>query len=48
MFYLAGIVAFVLAIIFYAWHLGHDVWTWTLFMLIGFLCMALAGRYPNK
>lgn len=48
MFYLAGIVAFVLSIIFYAWHLSHGTFTYILFMLIGFLCMALAGRYPNR
>lgn len=48
MFYLAGIVSFVLSIIFYAWHIQHDAFTWVLFMLIGFLCMALAGRYPNR
>lgn len=47
MFYLAAIVSFVLAILFYAWHIHHDVFTYVLFALIGWLCMALAGKWPG-
>lgn len=47
MFMLAAILSFALSVIFYAWHLGHDVWTWTLFMLIGLLCMAISAKSPR-
>jgi hypothetical protein len=42
MFRLAAIVAFVLAIIFYAWNINHDVWTYTLFTLVGLLCWCIS------
>ena len=40
---LISIVAFAFAIIFKAWSLGHGVWDWQLFMLIGLLFLAVAG-----
>jgi hypothetical protein len=43
MFLLAAILSFALAIIFYAWNISHDVFTWTLFMLIGLFCWCISG-----
>ena len=47
MFLIAAIISFALSVIFYAWNLGHDTWTWTLFMLIGLLCLAVSGKSPK-
>ena len=45
MFSLAAIIAFALSVIFYAWSVGHGVWTWQLFMLTGLLCVAISSRW---
>lgn len=49
---LAAIVAFILAIIFYGFSISHGVWTYIIFALIGFLCLALDGfswpRFPPR
>ncbi len=44
---LLAIVSFAIAVLFYALRLGHGTWTWTLFALIGLLCLAVAGRWDG-
>src|SRR5690348_9454988 len=44
---LAAIISFVLAFIFYAWQVHHGVWTWTLFMLLGFVLATICGRWDR-
>lgn len=44
---LASIFSFAFAVVFYVWSLGRFPWTWELFMLIGFLCAAIAGRWES-
>lgn len=43
MFGIIAVVSFAISLLMYAFSLGHSVFTWTLFMLIGFLAMALSG-----
>ena len=44
MTYLLGLIAFALAIVFYAWHLSHGVWAWPFFMLWGLFLVFLSGH----
>lgn len=43
MFGIIAVVSFAISLLMYALSIGHSVFTWTLFMLIGFLAMALSG-----
>lgn len=45
MFRLAAIVFFALSVIFNAWTIGHGIWTWELFALLGALCFAISHRW---
>lgn len=44
MTHLLAIIAFALAVIFYAWSITHGVWTWEFFMLWGFLLEAISAH----
>lgn len=44
MIHLLAIIAFALAVIFFAWHIVHGVWSWQFFMLWGFLLSTIAGH----
>lgn len=44
MIHLAAIIAFILAVIFWAWSLGHGVWQWELFMLLGLALWCISGH----
>jgi hypothetical protein len=46
--HLLAIIAFILALVFYAWHISHDVWTWVFFELWGLLlwCVSEHPKAP--
>lgn len=44
MLHLAAIVLFILSTIFYAWSLGHGVWSWTLLALLGLTCWCISAH----
>lgn len=44
---LAAIICLVLAVIFYAWHIAHSPWTWTLWMLLGLLLWCVSESHPK-
>ena len=43
MFGIIAVVSFAISLLMYMASIGHSVFTWTMFMLIGFLAMALSG-----
>jgi hypothetical protein len=47
MLHLIAIIAFVLAVIFWAWNLVHGVWAWEMFMLLG-LTFWCASEHPKN
>ena len=44
MIHLLAILAFALAVIFFAWNIKHGVWSWEFLMLWGFLLECVSGH----
>ena len=44
MTHLAAIIAFILAVIFWILAIGHGVWQWELFMLLGLALWCLSAH----
>lgn len=48
MLHLLAIIALTFSVIFYAWSLGHGVWTWTLFELLGLTLWCISEHPRNR
>jgi hypothetical protein len=45
--HLIAIICFVLSVCFYAWHVSHGSWTWTLWMLCGLTFWCVSGAHDR-
>jgi len=46
--HLLAIISFVFGVVFYAWSLGHGVWTWPFFELLGLTLWCASSHEKSR